>query len=621
MESGDLAGQLDGHRAVVAALAQGEVARALAEYLEPANAPVRKPNLEWMLASVVIERGIGRTEEVDEADDSATVDGSGTPAAVLAGAAWPAERLAHPSGAGLRFVVEQTADGVEAGAAVLPPGLAALPTLPGWARRLVAEAWLRRPRCPALDNPDGRRHFAHWLAAHPAAAGTTLVAAAARDDDPALVSELAGFWLKRGLHHPAAPAQVALASTVPALAGVARRALPVCLGRWLDDDGRVIELLDVALRLEEAETVVAMSARLLRRPLEYEHRRRTLALRIAALADSRRRAEAAAEYRRLWMPAGWVYPWPERLLYVFQQEGEDDLARHLVACGAAVGDRPSWVRLTAELLAAGEVGEAHLEAWEEAYLSAPDDERVLVGATRAVLRAPLPLKRDWSQRLGLAARWERLAGFDGYREVAGAFLVLLRSDDDDRIAEFDRRLAGVPLASPPARAAARAWIQALRRNKRWHRLRGIEAADDGRVARACSFSEWELVRVLSRLETLPPPDRRAERAWCEGWERAIGQPLAPDEAAEVLDHFVNLRRAVEAGGGLRHEHGLFADVTLQLLRRGKAAAESLLARAALPETDRGALRRRLAVAGPEATLRVLQELLVGSPANPVAALV
>jgi hypothetical protein len=594
-EGFDLGSHLARQRAAATAFAGGHVAEALAVYLEEANRSIRKANLEWQLASAVLERGLGGRQ---------------------VGGAWPAERLAHAAGASLRFVVAQVADEVLPS---LPPGLAPLPALPGWARALLAEAWLRRPRCAALSAADKRRPFARWLATHPPVAGTALLAAGLRSDDPELVAELADRWLARGIVHRAAPAQLRQASSLPALADVARRALARCLGRFLEDDGALVKLLEAALALDQGDSALAISATLLRRPIEAERRRRVLALRLAALAALQRRGELADEYRRFWQPSGWVYPWPERLLYVFQQAGEDDLARHLLAAPPAEAAPPRWVVLSSELLAAKEVGAKHLEGWKEAYLESPQDERVLVGATRAVLRAPLPLKKAWTERLGLDRRWAQLASFADYRELAGGFLVLLCCDDEDRISEFERRLVGECLASLPAQWAARVYVQALRRRKQWDRLRKLAEADDGRFARACSFAEWELVRVLSQLEDLPGPGRRSERAWCEGWERSISQPLAPEEVAEVLDHFVNLRRSLERRGGLQHEQALLDDVTLQMLRRGKAAAESLLAQIDAPATEVGALRRRLVQAGPEASLRILQDLLVRDLTSPVEA--
>lgn len=567
-----------------AALFDSAAGAALARYLDTAGASIRKPGLEWALIGLLDRSAPELPPGLSES--------------------WPEERIEMPSGAALRFAVIQRTP--EDRSSALPPGLSRRPPLAGPHKELLARAWLHRPDTPALADPEPRRGFARWLARHPPAVGGCLLAAAAADDR-ALVDELTPRWLSCGLLHPGAPAEVARASRRPALADPARRALRIVVGRFFRDDGSLAELLEPALALGDAESAATLGETLFARSADPSLRRRALAVRLAALGEARRGAQLADEYRRRWLPTGWAYPRPERLLYLFQELGADDLERHLLGHVEVSDETPDWVLLTRETLEAPSPGPEQLGAWEKLHAAHPKDERVLVGATRAVLRRPRPVRKEWSERLGLSARWRQLAGLDRYRWLAGAFLVLLHTEKEDRIAEFENRLTEAPLDLPAVRRAARAYLAALRRSRRWRRLAEIEARRPEMLLHACPFAERELLRTLARLSELPG-DRRAERRWCEGWERLIGLPLDSSEVVEVLDHFVNLRRELERHGHLRHEQALFADVTLQLLRRVRAEAEALLARHPGRAGELQELRERLAHAGPEATFRILQQL-------------
>jgi hypothetical protein len=588
--------QLDQHlreqQALFGRLAQGDGVGALELYLGDDATSIRKPNLEWKLASLLLRLdnpGVGHCQ------------------------GWPADRLDHPAGAALCLVVAQVTQDRDRNLDPLPPGLATLPPLPARNRALLARAWLRYPQGPAFGDRASCRSFALWLARHPPSLGVVLLAVARRGDDPDLVRELAVRWLHAGLFHPEAARHLVAISRLPALAQTAQSALAICLGRFFEEDEALIDLLEPALTLRQGELVVSLTSALLRRTLPLDKRNQVLACRLLGLAIDERWAMLAEEYREYWIPLGEPFPWPERLLYVFQKSGEDELARHLVADRRAAGTWPRWMELTARFLETPRVTVAHLQKWEEAYTADPQDERILVGVTRAVLAAPLGLKQTWVDRLGIAERWVQLAEFEGFRELGSAYLVLLAVQDETVITDFEQRLSQESLESLPARKAAQRYVQALRRTRQWPRLRSLLEGGDDRLACACTFAEWEMVRLLSRLEALPSEDRSAERGWCGDWEQLLSLPLTQEEVVEVLNHFVNLQRTLEVQGGLRHEFNLFQDVTLQVLRRAKAALEALLRARGAPPARISELRQQIMGAGPAATLKLLQEILVEEP--------
>ena len=558
---------------------------ALALYLQTGASSIRKPGLEWSLVEL-LDQG---------EDDLSAVDLE----------AWPEDRLASASGAALCFTVMQRSLGEQSSA--LPQGLSRRPPLAGRRKELIVRAWLRCPSATALAEPGLRRRFARWLARHPPTIGSCLLAAAAAGDR-LLVAELVPRWLSCGLLHPDAPAEVARASELTWLADSARQALRLVIAHFFNDNEALIRLLEPALILRDTESAAMLGGVLWARLSEPEQRREALAVRLAALGLAERGIDLVDEYRRRWRPTGWAYPWPERLLYLFQELGAEDLERHLLDTMEVNEKTPSWVLLMRETLESPSIRREHLEAWENLYVQHAKDERVLVGATSAVLRCPRLLRREWIERLGLRSRWQQLADLERYRWLGGAFLVLLQTEEEDRIIEYEDRLLEAPLDLPPVRRAARAYLSALRRSRQWQRLSEISAESPEMLRRACPFVERELLENLARLSKLPG-NRWEEHRWCERWERLIALPLQPLEVLEVLDHFVNLRRELDQRGLPRHASSLFADVRLQLLRRSRAGAEALLRLHPGRGGEHRELRQRLARAGPEATSAILQELV------------
>jgi hypothetical protein len=564
------------------AMAGPDVGKALAVYCESYPWLVAKAPCEWSLVAKLVGDG----------------------AAVTPPAAWPPDLLARPSGAALAFAVAQLA-GSEL---VLPPGLVRLAAVPLRHRRDIAVAWRLRPGCSGLDDPHLRERFALWLAASPEAIGDCLLAAAQRGD-----SDLAGclgpLWLARGLFHAGAPQQIESASRWPCLEQHCRAAVCTAVGLFADDSEALLRLLTAAFSLRAFATVLALAELLLLRPeLAEEERCHTLALKLGALAELDRWGEAAEEYRCRWLPAGRPFPHPEWLLYAFQLRGEADLERRLLEAAEIGDDTPQWVRLSRDLLHHGRCSGAALEAWEALYLAEPRDLRVLVGVSSALLLASPLLRLDRVARLGILARWGALTRHAPLRELAGAFVVLLQETEEERIEQFEVLLGNTwkTPASAQARRAARAYVAALRRRKRWVRLRELDSSDPDLFDLACPFAERELARLLAR-QSDAPRDAAGLRRWCAGWERLLGLPLSGSELAEVVELFVNLRHGLESQAPTLAADELLGDVELQVLWRAKVQAELLLARSRDGQRT-PAWAQRLLHARLEATFRLLQEL-------------
>ncbi|HYO12593.1 MAG TPA: hypothetical protein VE685_05305 [Thermoanaerobaculia bacterium] len=559
----------------------GDGVRALATSLKGYEDLSGRAVLEWDLASLLIRTG-------------ATVPDPS--------AAWPPDLLERPSGAALAFVVSQRR-GTDL---ALPGGLARLVPVRRAHKEVLATAWRLRPEQPGLGDPVFRSRFAVWLSAAPAAIGDCLLAAAAIGDRE-LVGRLGPIWVREGLFHPGAPAQVEDASRAAGLETFAREAVRTAVGLFFQDRPSLLRLLDAAFHLGDFDSVAALGQALLGRgDLDEAERPKILALALVSLAELDRHEEVVEAYRARWMPASWPFPHPERLLYVFQQRGEADLEKHLLETARMTEETPGWVLLCRDLARNGQPRRADMEAWGALYAESPRDERVLVGATGAALRGPPLLKEEWTERLGLRARWRSLAGLDGYRYLAGAFLVLLQATDAELVEEFEARLQGAPLSLEPVRRAARSYVAALRRGRRWDRLRALSAAVPDLFDLACPFREREMARVMAALGEIPRNEVDL-RSWCAGWERLLSLPLSGAEVLEVLDEFLTLRRELERRLPAAAGDERLGDVALQVLRRAKAEAETAAARAAGDQEAFAETRRRIRQGGLEAMARILQE--------------
>jgi hypothetical protein len=515
---------------------------------------------------------------------------------------WADDVLGRPSGAALAFVMAQlSGQDLES----LPAALARLTPIPRIHKSTLAMAWLWRASTPCLQEPLLRHRFALWLAEAPEAIGACLLAAV-QVGDGELAAKLGPLWLARGIFHSRAPEQIEEASGLRDLKAITGEALGVAVGRFLEDTPALLHLLGAAFSLRRFSTVVALGEMLLLRPkLTPEQAQRVLVFLLGALADLDHFDEVAATYRERWMPLAIPFPQPEWLLYAFQRHEETSLERHLLDSVDAGAETSAWVRLRGDLLRKGAPDRSDLEGWEALYRERGKDERILVGISEAVLRSAPLLQEEWRERLGLLARWRALADIDRYRLLAGSYLVLLQPTDAERIEAFERFLSGAPLAQGPVRRAARTYVAAQRRTRRWDRLRDLARSWPDLFDLACPFKERELTRLLGRLIDLPL-DEKEFRFWCTGWERLLSLPLSGHEMAEVLGHFILLRRELERHDPEMAEDDLLADIRLQVLRRAKAEAERRLAWSSNLQT-REILRSRLRTARLEATLRILEE--------------
>lgn len=380
-----------------------------------------------------------------------------------------------------------------------------------------------------------------------------------------------------------------------------------CWARSLTDRESLLALLRAAMGLECFEAVRAITSTLLALELAGGEHSRILAEHLASLVELDRWEVATERYRSHWVPRGEPYPHPERLLYALQRLGEDELERHLLCQTVLAPSAPRWVVLSRERLIGPASFRSHLASWEDLRRERPRDEPVLVGATLSLLASPVLLRQEWADRLGLSALWRDLAEIDAYRELAGAFLVLLEPSPEDRIAEFERRSSDAHLDHPIVRRAARAYVAALRRTRRWDRLRALASESSDLLTLACPFVERELAAGMARLAQLPgrPADLGS---WRAGWERLSSLPLALAELIEVLDHYLVLRRELDRLAEAEANAESLADLELQILRRAKAAAENALGGGPLPADVRLRLGERLPAAGLAVSLQTLQEI-------------
>lgn len=561
-------------------LAAGEAGRALSQYLERYEELAVRVPIEWSL----LERLGPGSEEVPSV------------------ASWPSDMLARPSGGALAFVATQLA-GEDL---PLPSGLARLAPIPLAFRVSIAAAWLARPEGLCPTEPELRTRFALWLAEAREAIGSCLLASAELGDE-ALLRRLGPLWLAKGISHPDAPEQIERASRTPGLADLAREAVHAAIGRFHHDSRALLVLLRAAFVLGSFRPVAALGEILSSQPdVKPAEQRRALALRLGALAELEDADDVATEYRSRWQPLGAPFPHPEWLLYAFQRKGEAALEQHLLQSAEISPATDRWVLLSRELVRKRAPERADLEAWVALYQERRQDERVLVGLSNVLIRSAPLLREEQIERLDLLGRWQTLARHEPYRELAGAFLVLLQPSDDERIAAFEEILADAPLVSAHVRRVARAYVASLRRTRQWRRLLDLDRRRPDLFDLACPFKERELARLLGRLIELPASesDEAELRRWCAGWERLLGLPLASRELVEVLESFLLLRRELAARVPGLLEHELMGDVELQLLRRAKAQAERLLEH----RVDAGTIGPRLHTARLEAAFAILRDL-------------
>jgi hypothetical protein len=230
---------------------------------------------------------------------------------------------------------------------------------------------------------------------------------------------------------------------------------------------------------------------------------------------------------------------------------------------------------------------------------------VLVGFSNALLKSPGWLRQEWlgrDEQDNVLTTWRELSHIDRYRQFAGAWLVLLAPDLLTQIAEFERCLMSAPLEGQPYSEAARLYISALRRERHWSKLRALMDKSGSDVFAACAYNDRVITRALAQLHTLPEPGEPVI-PWMRLWERLLSSSLESAEVIEILQCFSRIREQARQSGSPVRDHFRFADVELQLLRRGKVQAERLIG-SAQRQQELG-----LEDAGLEATIQILEGAL------------
>jgi len=456
------------------AIKANDANQGLVLYLESYNQIVAKAPLEWKLAALFQHLNHVETYPSN----------------------WTNDLLYRPSGAVLAFVVSQIA----AKDIPLPSGLAQLYPVPPGIKPLLAAAWQRHPTCHCLNDSAFRARFIEWLAQDNAAIGFCLLALAARGGDKQLLRDLSEQWLQRGLQHPETPNQIAQAIQFETLRQTVSQATRQSLALFFQNDKALLTLMQCAYQLDKFDNqahniVIAYSELLIPRQLEPQDRRTVLALRLAAFAQAQQDQQIVEEYRQSWMPTGWAYPYPDKILYSLHRTGETSLERHLLETADLNShDMPHWVLLWRDRVLENRSPEQIFDDWNKFYFQKQqlNDEAVLVGFTRAFLALPLQ-----SLELGeqLRAMWEYLASLDNYdTNIANAFLVLLQRMDDDKIIQFEKRLYDAPLDHSFVREAALLYVLALRRRKHWDKVVSYLARPDAILLRAISpFEEYHFI--------------------------------------------------------------------------------------------------------------------------------
>lgn len=559
-------------------LAAGRAAEGLEFYLSGYDQAISKATVEWRLFSLF----------TDPATSPRWPD------------RWPNGFLRRSSGACLGFLAAQH----RKAPAPLPEGLVSLPHIPPRCKRSLAEAWAAWPQCPALHNDFLRRRFARWLARYRPAVGPCMLALARLNDGESAL-EIGRRWSLTLDGNREAVTTLSEAARFGCLRPIVDRAIYRLLPAVRRNSEKVSRLLEAAAAIDDPASVVRLANVAERCELAAAAQARMRFLRIAALAELDRDQEVLAAYREHWLGRDPDFPEPERLLYVFLRRGERDLENHLLAA-TDVESSPSWVKRIREFRALPRPTVEHLEAWETLYREQPGDERVLVGLSTVVAACHQPLQGEWVNRLGLLERWRGLAEHERYRHLAGAYCVLLQPSEAEGIEAFESLLADARFDDEQLRRAARAYIAALRRLKDWPRLQALDRSGHPALA-ACTFQERELVRTLAQVGSTTPRDDEID-TWYRAWERLLSLRLETSEVIEVLDLFCSLSSQARQRDEIAFESEYADDVTLQVLRRAKAEAESLLLRVG-EKTDRARRwRTRLREGGPGAVLQLLKEL-------------
>jgi len=492
---------------------------------------------------------------------------------VVKGVAWPADLLRRPSGAAISLILAQ----VSGEPIDLPASLSALPLVRSRHRDLLARAWKLHPgNCLDLRIPAKRERFALWLCESRSALPDCLIAAASQGDER-LVEILGSRWLSSGLNGKELASRIKEASHFKLLHDYVSRAIWVALTLAGEDRLALQDLTDTAWRLQDYKAIIAIAERWLAKPAECDPYDQ-LARRCCAWAELGSYDRVLNEYRKRWYAREIPFPYPQPVLEVLQSFRHDELERHLLKSSPERAEDPEWLCLSRRAVLKNKVERDDLEAWDRLYSEDHLDRAVLVGFSNALLKSPDWLRREWLGRAepdNILTTWRKLSHSERYKHFAGAWLVLLALDRKTQIQEFERCLLDAPLEGPPYSEAARQYIWALRRERDWPRLRELMDNSRSDAFAACTYNERIITRALAQLHTLPEPGKPVI-PWIRLWERLLSSSLGSEEVIEILQCFSRIREQVRQSSSPVRDHFRFADVELQLCRRGKVQAERLI---------------------------------------------
>jgi hypothetical protein len=498
------------------------------------------------------------------------------------------------------------------------PELNRLMRVPSKLKRHLAYTWIFYPQCKCLDNHEFRRTFALWLAQYDRAVGACLLAESKRNDlMPELIDELSYRWIQKGLSDRNTPKYLSEAVKIPVLKNAGLQAVKKCIGFFFGNKEALQILIRCAFDLEDYETAVTYSEIILTPGIDEDVRKSILSLRLAALAELDKEIEVIEEYKNLWMPLNCDFPFPDRLLFIFQKNGRNDLENHLLKNCVIDDSSPSWVKFTWEYIF-GRNREELLNKWSGLYDKESNDERILFGFTNLLISIPDVFRTQWIEII--KERWKFLYEYEDsgskeirrpYEELAGAFLVLMNKNKVELIEDFRKYLSEKMLNHPIAKRAAQAYIRALAERKRWKELRDYLDKQDIRFIRAVSpFEEYEFIKAMANLEELPNNGNHLV-LWCQYWERLISLPIDTEMIKQAVEHFVNLREKLITENHAVINNYLFEDISLQILRRAKAEGERLLMNIFISDEDKKEKLFRLQKADIDNVNEIIRELFVG----------
>jgi len=526
-------------------------------------------------------------------------------------AAWssrlPKGLLADLSGSLLHWSVRQAAR--QPGA---PPGrLGERPTLSPFQARIFANAWALWPQNPALQTPGWAARTREWLAA----CGVDLGQVALLLDetgDSELARDTAGRWLRRlrpdGEIHRLLDAMLVRPALREAGEAGLRRAIQWHAGR----PELLLPLCHLAHEVGCWGCALEAADRLLPQLDPSGPARQVDAVRIAALACLGHRDAAITGYVRAWFSETDPFPYPAPLLALLDGVEHREIRAYLLEHCL---DGASWVRLE-RMDARGEYL-ATLPEWARLWNEEFESVYLLLRMTGALLAVPPAARQPYVE--SVRRRWEEIlewiATLDQQtpdtirlRESAHSALLLLTESRSARVALYRAHLSGASLDHDLPVRATRDYIRTQVEDRQWTALvEFFERREAPLLRHACTYEEYQLFRLLARLERLPQAAAEVE-AWCRLWEEVAGLPLPERDLAAALEHF-NRSRALLARARPNQATGPLRDVELQLLRRGKAAGERLLLAWKAPAAELESYRTALAAARIEGLPRLIEDLV------------